>query len=444
MPTLDPPPEAVDPQRCSLNPEQLLTAALQQGAEAVEVFQSRALTRPVSFEANRLKQIEVAQTEGTALRLWRDGRPGLAVAYGAVDPQILVERALALTALNDPEAIELAPASPHAFPDLGQSVPLETLVGWGQQATSLIRDAYPDVQCASGWEWEAETTRLLNSNGLDCHYTDITLSADLNAEWVRGDDFLCVMEAQTERGNLDPVRLARQVIQRLQWAERNVVPLQGQVPVLFTAKAADMLWGTFQAALNGKQVLEQASPWSDRLGRVVTHQSLTCSQDPTLGPYSSPFDDEGTPTRSLPLIQDGVLQLFYTDRASGRRLGCGSTGNGFRPGLGSYPNPSLVNWVVEPGDQPLATLISGLKDGLMVDQILGGGAGISGEFSVNVDLGYRVRRGEIVGRVKDTMIAGNVYDVLKSLVALGNDRDWHGHCYTPSVLVEGITVIGKR
>jgi PmbA protein len=67
---------------------------------------------------------------------------------------------------------------------------------------------------------------------------------------------------------------------------------------LLTAKAADLLWDTVQAALNGKQVLEGASPWSDRLTQLVTSDTLTLSQQPDTGPYSCPFDDEGTPTQA--------------------------------------------------------------------------------------------------------------------------------------------------
>jgi PmbA protein len=79
----------------------------------------------------------------------------------------------------------------------------------------------------------------------------------------------------------------------------------------------------------------------------------------------------------------------------------------------------------------------------VIDQMLGGGAGISGEFSVNIDLGYRIQNGQIVGRVKDTMVAGNVYTALKNLIELGGDADWNGSCYTPSVIVDGLSVTGR-
>lgn len=429
--------------------EQLLERAIASGAEAAEVFQSRSLAYPVFFEANRLKQLESAQAEGMALRLWRNGAPGLAVAYGPVEPQLLVDRAIALSELNEPETIELTALSKATYPDLGTTVAVAQLVEWGREAIAIVRDRYPEILCTAEWECEAEATRLINSKGLDCGYTDTTLSCYLSAEWVRGDDFLSVSDGQTERSRLDPVAIAQQILQRLEWAKLNVAVASGKVPILFTSKAADMLWGTVQAALNGKQVIEGASPWSDRLNQPVISEDLTILQNPTVGPFSCPFDDEGTPTRTITFIESGVLQLFYADRTTGRLLGSGTTGNGFRPGLGSYPSPGLFNAIVQPSphasntNKSLVELIASLEEGLIVDQMLGGGAGISGDFSVNVDLGYWVKNGQVLGRVKDTMVSGNVYTALKNLVELGGDAEWNGACYTPSLIVEGLSVTGQ-
>jgi PmbA protein len=430
----------IDHQQQESLAEQLLAQAAQAGATTAEVFQSWSYARPVFFEANRLKQLESSQTEATALRLWLAGRPGMAVAYGRIDPQELVNRAIALSQLNPVEAIDLAASQQQTYPDLGQAVAVEQLVDWGRQAIAHVRRAYPEVLCIGEWDCEIETTHLINSQGLRCRHTDTTLSCGLSAEWVRGNDFLSVADGQTQRNTLNPLYIADQIIQRLDWCDRNAPPPTGRVPILFTGKAADLLWGTLQAALNGKRVLEGASPWSDRLGHQVTSKELTLYQNPTVGPYSCPFDDEGTPTQPLSFLRDGTLQLFYTDRATGKLLGGTTTGNGFRPGLGSYPTPGLFNLLVKPGERSLLELIASLEDGLVVDQMLGGSGGISGDFSINVDLGYRIQQGEIMGRVKDTMVAGNVYTALKNLVALGSDADWNGSYFTPSLIVEGLSV----
>jgi PmbA protein len=420
--------------------EKLLDLALQRGAEAAEVLQSRSRSRPVFFEANRLKQLETSAALGTALRLWVDGRPGLAVAYGNVDPEAIIDKALAISALNDPEPIDLVGGLSQHYPDMGQEVAVEQLIEWGEAMIDRIRSVYPDVICGVDVECDVETTRILNSQGLDCRYSDATLSSYLSADWVRGDDFLSVSDGQTQRDSLEVDALAEQVLQRLAWAERSATVATGRLPVIFTAKAADMIWGTLQSALSGKRVVERSSPWSNALGEQMASPSITLRQDPEAGPFSCPFDDEGTPTQRLVFIERGVVQLFYCDRTVGRSLGAGSTGNGFRPGLGSYPTPSLYNTLVEPGDRPLEALIASLQEGVLVDQILGGGAGIAGDFSVNIDLGYRIHRGELVGRVKDTMVAGNVYAALKENVELGSDADWNGSCYTPSILLDGLSI----
>ena len=422
--------------------EKLLDLALKAGASHAEVYHSRAFSRPVFFEANRLKQLESSQSEGTALRLWREGCPGLAVAYGEVNPDVLVERAIALSRLNPPEIIELSDSRTAIYPNVGRAVAVEKFVEIGKDAIAQLRDSYPDLVCSAEFESEQETTVLINSQGLHCEYTDTSVSYFLGVEWIRGEDFLGVYDGEYTRVSLDIKKIIGQIIQRLQWAESNASSSKGRIPILFTANAATMLWSTVASALNGKAVLEKASPWSDKLSELVVSETINLSQQPDKDPYSCPFDDEGTPTQPLSLILQGRVEQFYSDRTTARALGTPNTGNGFRPSLGRYPTPDLINLIVEPGRGTLAELIAQLDEGLVVDQMLGSGADISGDFSVNIDLGYRVKKGKIVGRVKDTMVAGNVYTALKKLIALGEDRQWNGSCYTPSLIVEGLSVIG--
>ncbi|MBE9194546.1 TldD/PmbA family protein, partial [Synechocystis sp. LEGE 06083] len=167
---------------------------------------------------------------------------------------------------------------------------------------------------------------------------------------------------------------------------------------------------------------------------------LHISQDPSAIPFDCPFDDEGSPTQKLALIEEGKIAQFYTDQETAEKLGTTTTGNGFRPSLGSAPQPGLVNMLITPGTASFDQLLKKLGNGLVVDQILGGGADISGDFSINVDLGYRVQNGEITGRVKDTMVSGNVYELLSQVIALGSDRRWQGSCATPSIILDGVSI----
>ena len=422
--------------------ESLLDLVSRRGIDYAEIYQATSQSQPIFFEGNRLKQLESSLSVGTALRLWQDNRPGLAVAYGKIEPELLIERAIALSHLNQPETIELALPRKAVYDLTGASASVEDLIEIGDGAITKLREEYPELICSAELESEFETTTLINSQGLYVQYSESGLSCSLGAELVRGEDFLGIYDGEytKEKLNLDPI--IEQIVRRLDWAKLNVTPPLGRVPVLLTANAATLLWSTVSSALNGKRVREQSSPWSNRQQELVVSEQIGLTQQPDLQPYACPFDDEGMPTQKLDLITNGVLERFYCDRTVARELKLEPTGNGFRPGLASYPSPSLVNLIVASGSYSFAELIAKLDCGIIVDQMLGGGADISGDFSVNVDLGYRVENGKITGRIKDTAIAGNIYQILQQVVAVGNDSIWNGSCHTPSLIVKGISVVG--
>ncbi|MEO0807968.1 MAG: metallopeptidase TldD-related protein, partial [Cyanobacteria bacterium J06643_4] len=81
-------------------------------------------------------------------------------------------------------------------------------------------------------------------------------------------------------------------------------------------------------------------------------------------------------------------------------------------------------------------------EAIVVDQMMGEGGDITGDLAINLELGYLVRKGEIMGRVKDAMVTGNTYTALNELIAMGNDSDWAGSTYTPSVVVGSLSVTG--
>ena len=431
----------------TINPEQLLELALKSGTEAAEVYASSSISRPVFFEANRLKQLESIDSEGVGLRVWKDGKVGLAIAYGAVEPSDLVQQAIALSALNEPEEILLRDSTVTDYHKLhGQEVNVEQMIDWGKQAIAQVLENHPDAICGAEWDCGHETVRIINSKGLDCGYTDITVDASLSAELIRGDDFLNVWYGQSARGELPPEAIAKKLLQYLDWAKKNTTAPSGKVPVIFTGKAADLLWGVVAIAMSGRQVQQKATPWLDKNGQQVISDIFTVTQHPNFGVYSSPFDDEGTPTQEVTWIDRGVLQGFYGDIRTCQDLGIAPTGNGFRGDLGNYPSPGLFNLAIAASQTiqgDILELAATLKNGLIVDQVLGDDMDVSGDFSINVDLGYRVKNGKIIGRVKDTMLSGNVYTALNRVIAVGSDRQWHGSLYVPAMIVEGLSVTSR-
>jgi PmbA protein len=110
------------------------------------------------------------------------------------------------------------------------------------------------------------------------------------------------------------------------------------------------------------------------------------------------------------------------------------------------PSPSVSALIIEGGDTPFEEMVRDIKEGLVVEQLIGAQQGnvLGGEFSGNVLLGYKVERGEIVGRVKDTMVSGNIYHALKELTAVGNETKWVGGILrTPAIYCPRLAVASK-
>ena len=197
-----------------------------------------------------------------------------------------------------------------------------------------------------------------------------------------------------------------------------------------------LLWPLFMGT-NGRNVAKGDSPLADRLEERVLSSSLTIADNPHED-YSTgarALDDNGVPTMKQTLFDKGTLKCFLYDLDSAGLAGATPTGN-------NRSNPHSPR--ITPGERPSSELLAGIDDGLYIRDLIGFGQSniINGDFSGNLGLGYRVRNGEIVGRVKNTMIAGNLYEILKHNVLISSDTEYQGRY--PHVTVEGMSVISDR
>jgi PmbA protein len=197
------------------------------------------------------------------------------------------------------------------------------------------------------------------------------------------------------------------------------------------------------AAFNGKTVLEGASPIGHRLGQPVFDPKLWLWDDPTIAyrPGSRPCDDEGVPSRRTPLVEAGEVANFLYDLQTAALAGQQSTGNGSR--RGGLPTPAPSIFTIAPGDTSFEQMVQDMKEGLVIEWLMGAEQGniLGGDFSGNILLGYKVENGRMVGRVKDTMVSGNVYQLLRGIAAVGSETRWVGsylqapYLYCPSLSV---------
>jgi PmbA protein len=103
--------------------------------------------------------------------------------------------------------------------------------------------------------------------------------------------------------------------------------------------------------------------------------------------------------KRVPLVKKGEIKNFYYDLQTAGIAGVESTGNGLKVGLQSEPVPGISNLVMREGKVSFKEMIKDISEGIVIDQVLGLGQGniISGAFSNNVQLGYKIEKGKIVG-----------------------------------------------
>ena len=422
-------------------------------AEEAEVFLISSEETPVQFETNRLKHIQSKQSTSVALRIIRQGQTGYATATDLEDIHNLVNMATETAQFGSEAKFKLPSFTSYPQvkvfdPDVS-SVSTEDMVKLGEEMITRVRDHTPDIICEAMVSRSITSIRIINSRGGQADYRQSIFSLGIEGQLIRDTDMLFVGEGQSScQPILQPDMITEVVLKQLERArERASVPTRS-MPVIFTPDGiASALLMPLTAAFNGKTVLEGASPIGNKLGELVFDKQLSLWDDPTIAyrPGSHPCDDEGIPSQRTTLIDQGVVTSFFYDLQTAALAGTQSTGNGHR-GRGGLPAPFPSAIIIGPGKTNFSEMVSDTKEGLVVEQLMGAGQGntLGGDFSGNVLLGYKIENGKIAGRVKDTMVSGNIYQLLKQIAAIGNDVKWVGGMIsTPSIYLASVSVASK-
>jgi PmbA protein len=429
--------------------------------ESAELYELKSWGALVQFRAGELESAKSVEQAGRALRLIRDGRLGYSTTTDLKDPEPLIENALASAEFGDPAPFRFAakatPPQVECFDPEVERLGVERLIAMGEEIVDRIKAYNPDLNLMVSLSRGVEELLLQTTEGQELQERGTGLALSVMAQRTEEGDILIIYDDAASRTlkGIDHLRLADSLIERLRWCERLARVETKAMPVLFTPRGALVLLLPLVVGLSGKSVLLGISPLAGKLGEQAFDPRLTLTDDGTVpfAPRSSRFDDEGVPTSRKVLIDRGKVGQFLYDLKTAGLAKTASTGNGFKGGLlggRDYKNPPEVaptTWTVAGGEKTFKELIAGLKEGLIVDQVIGLGQGniASGEFSNNVAVGFYVRDGEVLGRVKNTMIAGNVYELLKGrLIELGREVEWaHGLFRAPAILVDGVGVASQ-
>ena len=327
------------------------------------------------------------------------------------------------------------------------------MIDTGQGLIERLLDEWPELLCDASVGWSAGRGRIMNSAGVDAEYEQTSYYCYIGAQLIRGTDMLNVWAGYGSSrlfGESDLDRLLQTVRRSLRWATNMAQPTSntGDLPVIFTPRGVSAtLLHPLVSGFNGKNVANGSSPLADRWGERIVDERISIFDDPLIpgASGSRPFDDEGVASRKHALIDRGVAGAPLLDLQTAGQLGKTSTGAAGR-GLASSPSPGTSVIDIAAGNTDFDEMIAGVKDGLVVEALLGAGQGyeLGGDFRANVSLGYRVENGEIVGRVKDTMISGNVYKVLSQVEQVSDSAEWvFGSMRSPALKCLRVEVAAK-
>jgi PmbA protein len=217
----------------------------------------------------------------------------------------------------------------------------------------------------------------------------------------------------------------------------------GDYPVVLSPVAyAELLGSVFVPALNGRSVHSGRSRLAQSLGETITDSRILMYDDPLLprGAGSTRWDAEGTPTRRIDFVKNGVLQTFAYDLKTAYRYDKETTGSAIRGGFGGLPAIGHHNFIVDGERENILD-----ERALYVHNVVGAHTAnpISGDFSVEISNAFWVEGGEFEEPVGSAMMSGNVFDLHKDIAGLSRETRAVGSLILPSIKINKQRIIGK-
>lgn len=429
--------------------EQILAEAKRQGASACEVAVSLEQGLSTSVRQREVETVEFNRDQGFGITLYSGQRKGSA-STSASGPEAIRETVAAALAIakhtSEDESSGLADKALMAK-DLKD---FDLFHAWDITPEQAIKqaliceaaafDADPRIKNADGTTLSThQGCRVYgNSHGFIGGYasTRHSLSCVMIAEadgQMQRDYWYDV----SRQGELlaNPVSIGQRAAQRA--ASRlgaRPVPTC-EVPVLFSAELAGGLFGSFLGAISGGNLYRKSSFLEGAIGQKLFPEWLTIDERPHLmrAMGSSAFDGDGLATYAKPFVEKGELVSYVLGTYAGRKLGLPSTAN----------SGGVHNLFVTHGDEDQAALLRRMGRGLLVTELMGSGLNmVTGDYSRGA-AGFWVENGEIQFAVQEVTIAGNMRDMFKQIVAVGNDLELRSNIRTGSVLIERMTVAGS-
>ena len=440
----------------------LKARAVQRGVAGEVCFEAGS-SFEVEVKDGALLQYNVSDSVGLGFRVLKDGRTGTASTQILDDEALdqLVDGALENAALVESKDEQFMYPGDAYYPELNlynpaiDAMPAAVKIDMARrlEALALARDPRV-VRVESCMVFSTTGERLLtNTLGLDVSTKSSLLGVYVSVVAQAGDQVntggkLC-FAMNPDEIDLDAVAAAavKEAVDGL--GGRPVA--SGRYRVLLRNDVAGTLLRTFCGIFSADNAQRGLSRLKGLEGSDVAAPCVTLMDDPHRpgSAASAPFDGEGVATRTKAVIEGGRLNTLLHNLKTAKKQGVETTANAAR---GSYAAPVGIapsNFFFAPSDTDFEAMLRQTGDGLLITDLQGMHAGanaITGDFSLAAR-GFRVTGGRLAEAVSQITVAGNFYQLLKDIEAVGADLDFRApgvSCVgSPSILVSALSVAGS-
>ncbi|NMG77634.1 metalloprotease PmbA [Aromatoleum diolicum] len=427
----------------------VLKFAKKRGASACETDVSEGFGQSATVRKGEVDTIEYNRDKGIGVTVYVGQQRGHASTsdFSKAALKATVDAAVSIARFTAPDPCAgLADAGlmAHDCPDLDLHHPwrpsVEDAISTARHCEEAAFAVSPKVTNSEGASVSTQESHFVSANsaGFMGGYASSRHSVSCSVIAGEGDSMQREYWYDTRRDARE-LTSAESVGQRA--AERALARLGArkiktcEAPVLFEAPLAVALIGNFVHAVSGGSLYRKSSFLLDSLGQPVFSPIVNISERPHLPKAfgSSPFDSDGVATHDREVVIDGVLQGYFLSTYSARKLGLQTTGNAG----GSH------NLIVGAGDMDFPSLVKHMDRGLVVTELLGHGVNyVTGDYSRGA-AGFWVEKGKIKHAVEEITIAGNLRDIFRSIVAIGNDALPRGSKHCGSILIERMKIAGR-
>lgn len=417
--------------------DRLLAEAKVQGIDPAEVYFSAGSSFSAGAMNGNIDSYKVSTRQGLGLRGMYQGKMGYASTQAFDEEAIkqLIEGVKEGALLREDEGAEEIYEGDAEYPTVvsyDESLAQVPATAKLDAVLAIEKAALESVDTVKQCEGTQLSTMsgevyLRNSYGLNLQHKDNAFIAYTGAIAKDGDSTSTGMAFKCGRdfAKLDVKKLGEEAAQEAASGLHAEPVPAGNYRMILRYDAMQSLLATFCGIFSAENAQQGLSLLKGREGEKIAADCVTLMDDPLLegGFDSAPFDGEGVASKTKAVVENGVLKTLLHNRKTAKKQGVASTGNALRPGLSAPITVAPTNFFFKPGDKTLAELEADMSDGLVITDLSGLHAGAnmtSGDFSL-LSKGYLLKGGKRVQPVEQITIAGNFYDVLKNIRAIGSD-----------------------